>query len=138
MPPFPFPDPDVDVWGAFPVDAPFAQSRQPAWLSGLGRLKPGVTIEQARADLALVQSRLGAQYPDTDRGVAVHLEPLAETLVGDARGSFWLLFGAVSGTPPDRLHEHRRAAAVANDRARQEIAVRASLGASRSPSPGRC
>ena len=52
MPPsFRFPDREVDVWFPSPVDAPYAQSRDSTWYTGVGRLRPGVTLEQARADL---------------------------------------------------------------------------------------
>jgi putative ABC transport system permease protein len=96
MPPFLFPDRDVDVWTPMPVNAPYAQSRSGGWFTGIGRLKRGVTLEQARQDLRAVQTRLGEQYPDTDRDVAVRIEPLKETVVAGARGSLWLVFGAVS------------------------------------------
>src|SRR6266700_2680817 len=46
---FLFPDRDVDVWSPGPPDAPIAQSREWTWYLAIGRLKPGVTLEQARA-----------------------------------------------------------------------------------------
>ena len=93
---FQFPTRDVNSWSADEVDAPWAQLRTQTWYTGVGRLKPGVTIEQARADLERVQAGLAAQYPDTDRQVGVRLEPLKDTMVGDSRLSLWVLFGAVS------------------------------------------
>jgi predicted permease len=131
MPNFPFPLRDVDVWGAFPADAPFAQARGMVWLAGIGRLKPGVTIEQARADLERVQAQLAMQYPDTDRNIGVELEPFANAIVAGARGPLWLLFAAVSVL---LLIVCTNVAALLFARAaqrEQEIAVRASLGASR-------
>ncbi len=53
---FAFPDRDVDVWTAL-VYLPFTQSRESAWFRAFGRLKPGVTAEQAQADLDVVQAR---------------------------------------------------------------------------------
>ena len=41
------------------------------WYTGIGRLKPGVTLEQARANLAAVQAQLGEQYPETDSSIGV-------------------------------------------------------------------
>lgn len=53
-----FPDRDVDVWAPAPADAPIAQERALTWFTGIGRLRPGVTLQRARADLDAVQSRL--------------------------------------------------------------------------------
>ena len=73
---FRFPDPDVDVWGLSAPDAPYAQSRQLTWFSGIGRLKPGVTLTEARANLAAVQASLGKQFPKTDAEIAAAVDPL--------------------------------------------------------------
>ena len=65
------------------------------WYSAFGRLEPGVSVEQARADLEVVQARLAERYPETDRDVGIYVEPLKETTVGGVRSSLWLVFGAV-------------------------------------------
>ena len=93
---FAFPDPDVDLWTSVPTDAPFAQDRSSTWYRTIGRLKPGVTLAEARANLATVQAQLGKQYPDTDKDLAVVIEPLKETQVGGVRSSLCMLFGSVS------------------------------------------
>jgi putative ABC transport system permease protein len=58
---------DTDVWAPAPMDAPYAQGRNLTWFSGIGRLRDGVTVEQARANLASTQAALGREYPATDR-----------------------------------------------------------------------
>ena len=93
---FAFPDRDVDMWTSVPTDAPYAQDRSSTWYTTIGRLKPGVTLAQARANLATVQAQLGKQYPGTDKDLAVAIEPLKETEVGGVRSSLWMLFGSVS------------------------------------------
>ena len=92
---FAFPDTDVEVWGATTYQ-PFVLNRFNAWYTSFGRLKRGVTVEQAQADLRRVQAALAEQYPDTDRQVGVDVVSLKTTTVGSVRGSLWLIFGAVS------------------------------------------
>jgi predicted permease len=127
---FRLPDPDVDAW--FPrVNDQITRFRQATWYTGIGRLNAGVTLEQARADLAAVQTRLGEQYPDSDRDITVLLEPLKETMVGRYRASLWLLFGGVSAL---LLITCTNVAALLLSRGaqrRSEVAIRLALGASR-------
>lgn len=128
---FLFSDREVDLWSPSPVDAPHAQSRNHTWFTGVGRLRAGVTLAQARADLAAVQQRLAVQHPDSDGRIGVELTPLKQEAVGGMGRSLWLLFGAVSlllliaCTNIAALFLARGAAR------RHEIALRLSLGASR-------
>src|ERR1041384_2080510 len=64
-------------------------------LRGVARLKPGVTLEQARADLDAVAARLEEQYPDSNKGVGARMIPLLENYVRDVRLALWILLGAV-------------------------------------------
>ena len=64
-------------------------------IHGVGRLKPGVTIEQARADLARVTRNLAAIYPATDRGIGATIVPLKQAMVGDIQPLLLVLLGAV-------------------------------------------
>ncbi len=64
-------------------------------LQGIGRLRPGVTIAQAQADLDGVMRRLAEAYPEANRGVGAAVVPLKERLVGDVGASLWTLLGAV-------------------------------------------
>src|SRR5262245_4792036 len=128
---FEFPAKDIDIWDPDEVDSPWGQLRTQTWYTGIGRLKPGVTIEQARADLSRVQASLAAQFPETDRQIDVVLAPLKEMVVGDTRPSLWILFGAVSVL---LLIACTNIAALLLSRAtrrEQEIVVRYSLGGSR-------
>ncbi len=65
------------------------------WLPTVGRVKDGVSIAQAQADLTQVFANIGKAYPDTDGGRTVQLEPLAESVTSKSRGPLWTLLGAV-------------------------------------------
>src|ERR1700730_4433061 len=54
-------------------------------IHGIGRLKPGVTIQQARSDMARVTGHLAEAYPDADKGIGATLIALKEQMVGDVR-----------------------------------------------------
>ncbi|MPZ21293.1 MAG: FtsX-like permease family protein [Luteitalea sp.] len=126
-----FPDRDVDLWFPGQMGTKLSQVRYAMWYLGVGRLKPSVTLKQARDDLAAVQKALGEQYPDTDAKIGVQVTPLKETAVGDVRSSLWLLFGAVSVL---LFITCTNIAALLLSRAahrQQEISIRLSLGATR-------
>jgi predicted permease len=124
-------DRTVDVWMPSPVDAPWTQARVNGWFNGVvGRLLPGVTSEQALADLEDVQAQLAAEYPDSDRDLAVRIVPFKGTVVANVSGSLWLLFGAVTLL---LLIACTNIAAMLLARATErerDIAIRHSLGAS--------
>ena len=129
---FLFPERDVDLWSPIPPNSPYAQSRKSTWYTVIGRLKQGVTVEQAKANLATVQLQLGRQFPQTDADLAVGIEPLKEKTVGGVRNSLWMLFGSVSLL---LLIACTNIVALLLARATQrqhEISVRYSLGAPRS------
>jgi len=60
-----------------------------------GRLKPGVTIADAAAELSLIEQRLDVSMPSPYRPTGVRLVALADDVLGEIRGSLWILFGAV-------------------------------------------
>jgi predicted permease len=127
---FRFHDADVDLW-APRVFFPWMSDRNLLWYSAFGRLKPGVSVEQARADLELVQAGLAERYPETDRDVGIYMAALKDDVVGGVRSSLFVVFGAVSLL---LLIATTNIAALLLSRAaqrKQEIAVRLSLGASR-------
>ncbi len=64
-------------------------------IHGIGRLKPGVTIQQARSDMARVTGHLAEAYPDSDKGIGATLIPLKEQMVGDVRRLLLVLLAAV-------------------------------------------
>jgi len=65
------------------------------YLRGVGRLRPGVSVATARAEVGTIARRLERAYPDTNRGRGAVLIPLRERLVGDFRAALLIVFGAV-------------------------------------------
>lgn len=91
-----FPGKDVQLW--LPVAyAPrlIAQSRRPHWLGVVARLRPGVSLEQARQDMTAIAKQLESEYPDTNTQMGVRLDPLHESFAGDHRTALLMLSGAV-------------------------------------------
>jgi predicted permease len=74
----------------------FYNARGSGWgLDAIGRLNPGVTLEQARADMARVSRDLAAAYPDIDSGRKAYIIPLKEGMVGSMQSVLLFLLGAV-------------------------------------------
>ena len=64
-------------------------------INGIGRLKPGVTIEQARADMTSVSNNLAAAFPDTNKGISARLIPFKQWMVGDIGSLLLVLLASV-------------------------------------------
>lgn len=82
------------VYTPLQLDKSWMQGRGNHWLRTVGRLKDGVTLEQAQADLSHIFANLGKAYI-TDVGRTVKLAPLANAVNAQARGPLWTLLGAV-------------------------------------------
>jgi len=76
------------------LDQSWMNGRGNHWLQTIARIKDGVTVGQAQADLSHVFSDLGKAYT-TDQGRTVHVTPLAQSLTARTRGPLWTLLGAV-------------------------------------------
>jgi len=125
---------NADLYAAFGfyVDRPYYHDRRGRdGCYGIARLKQGVSIEQARADLKVIARNLEIKYPDSNAGVSVAVSPLQDSVVGSYRSMLWLLQAAVALVLLITCANVANLLLVLGAAREKEIAMRAALGASR-------
>ena len=123
----------IDLWTpmAFPDDEISNDNRGAHYINVVGRLGPGVTLEQAQSEMNVIAVRLATEYPDTNKGWGVSLFVLPDYMVRDVRLVLWTLLGAVACVLLIACANIANLLlARANSRMR-EISIRSAMGAGR-------
>jgi putative ABC transport system permease protein len=127
-----FPSAFTDVWLPAQLSSFLLRQREARFLTGVGRLKPGVTVDQGLRDLASVQAALATTFPKTDADWSAEVRALKEQRVGTARRGLVLVFAAVASLWIIAVANIAGLMLVQVRRRARELAVRTALGASRS------
>jgi putative ABC transport system permease protein len=125
---------ETNMWVPLALDRAKPSNRGNHYLEVVARLRPGVSLEQASADLDNAARKMAAAFPQQylpDSGFALYARPLQDDLVGSAREGLIMLFGAVGFVLLIACINLANLLLARGSSRNREIAVRAALGATR-------
>ena len=120
-----------EIWTPF-VFEPKDMTRNFHWFVAYARLKDGVTLEQARAQMKVIGEQIAHLYPDSNKGWGVTVDRFEDRIVGDQlRTSLYVLLGAVAAVLLIGCANLANLTLARGTSREREVAIRASLGAGR-------
>lgn len=128
---FEFPDKQTELWAPLGLDPAETGNRALHSLSVVARLKVGATLPGARAEMAMISSRLEQQHT-VNTGHSANLFPLYGEVVGPVRSALYIIFGAVGVVLLIACVNVANLLLVRGAGRQKEIAIRSALGANRS------
>lgn len=122
---------DAEIWAPKLIRPHEREARAGGYWQVIGRLAPGVSLEQARFEMRAITSQLAAEHPATNRYTGASVLDLRDATTSSARGSLLVLFGAVAFVLLIACLNVANLQLAETIRRRRELAIRTAIGAGR-------